>query len=342
MNIFQNYFNTYFNSEDEYKQFMTELNFNDEYTYHNSKESAWLETEQNFKSLLPYGNLEDFHIEIHKDATSFINQIYEKYIDGNTFVVTILEHDSIKNNVKKIEGNLLVLTYDMIKVFDIDTIIQKYKASGCNKMFLYVAGIVESNITPQAYYNQLKDRLIKESIPHHFVLDDVQGMFIVPRDYSIFDKVVFTCHSLIPHYNSGILLSKINEHMGFTDSKPLNTFLILLKKLVLDKKDKIYTFKFFIEQYLADELRHTDLFYISENVSWNMFFLYVKKMEYLDKVFSKYEEDLNKSWINLYNKTFMIKSSFILQLPPEDIIKGFSKFKELLQKIIKIDKLLNK
>ena len=193
--MFQQYFSSYFNSDNERKQFMTELNYEDEYNYRNSEEYQWSETEETFKSLLPYGNLKDFHIEIHKNATSFINQIYTKYIDNDTFVVSILEHDSIKNNVKKVENNF-------------------------TKMFLYVAGIVESNIIPQAYYNKLKDRLIKENIPHHFVLDDVQSMFIVPRDYSIFDKVIFTCHSLIPHYNSGILLTKIDEHMGFKDSKP--------------------------------------------------------------------------------------------------------------------------
>ena len=339
--MFQQYFSSYFNSDNERKQFMTELNYEDEYNYRNSEEYQWSETEETFKSLLPYGNLKDFHIEIHKNATSFINQIYTKYIDDDTFVVSILEHDSIKNNVKKIENNLLILTYNMTKAFDVDTIIQKYKNSNCTKMFLYVAGIVESNIIPQAYYNKLKDRLIKENIPHHFVLDDVQSMFIVPRDYSIFDKVIFTCHSLIPHYNSGILLTKIDEHMGFKDSKPLDNFLILLKSLVLNKKDKIYIFKFIIEQYLADELSHNDIFYIPDNVSWNMFFLYIKKPNCLNKIIDRYKKDLDKNWINLYNQTFMIKANFILQLTPDEIINGFNKFKELLQKIIKLNKVLN-
>ena len=66
--MFQQYFSSYFNSDNERKQFMTELNYEDEYNYRNSEEYQWSETEETFKSLLPYGNLKDFHIEIHKNA----------------------------------------------------------------------------------------------------------------------------------------------------------------------------------------------------------------------------------------------------------------------------------
>ena len=339
---FYNYFKSFFTDEEKLA-FMSELNYNGkDYDYQNSSNEEWLESERAFKSLLPYGNLEDFHIEIHKNATSFIDQIYQKYIDEDTFVISILEHESIKNNVKKIENNLLILTYNMIENFDINTIIQKYKNSHCNKMFLYVAGIVESNVVPQEYYNQLKERLITENITHTFILDDVQGMFIVPRDYSIFDKVIFTCHSLIPHYNSGILLSKIDENMGFKDSKPLNKFLELLKPIILDKKDKVYLFKFMIEQYLAAELVHTKLFYVPTKVSWNMFFLCIRNERLINTFVNKYKDELSNYWIDFYGNTFMIKANFILQVEPEKIVEGFEKLKKLLQKIIKANQLLNK
>ena len=72
-----------------------------------------------------------------------------------------------------------------------------------------------------------------------------------------------------------------------------------------------------------------------------MFFLYIKKPNCLNKIIDRYKKDLDKNWINLYNQTFMIKANFILQLTPDEIINGFNKFKELLQKIIKLNKVLN-
>jgi hypothetical protein len=40
------------------------------------------------------------------------------------------------------------------------------------------------------------------------MIDDVHGMFLIPRDYSIFDYILYTAHSLIPNYEMGFLISK--------------------------------------------------------------------------------------------------------------------------------------
>jgi len=40
------------------------------------------------------------------------------------------------------------------------------------------------------------------------VLDDVQEMFIINRDYSQFDYIVGTIHAIIPRYDTGILIYK--------------------------------------------------------------------------------------------------------------------------------------
>lgn len=337
MNSFSQYFHEFFTPAEK-ALFMRELNYGGKfYTYINSAETDWDIAAARFKQLLPYGNIDSFYVEINKNATSIIDQLFNNYVQDNTFVISVLEHGSIINNVNKTK-NHIVLTYDIIKAFDIDKLITAYNNSGCANLFIYGAGIIESNIIPQSFYLSLKNRLVEEGIPHFFVLDDVQGMFVVPRDYQIFDCITFTCHSLIPHYNSGIVLSKKKENLGYCDAKPLNDFLDILIPIVINKKDKLYLFKFFIEQHLAEELFNTDVFYTPKDVSWNMFYLCIRDEIFIRKIIDKYKDELAKYWINFYENTFMIKANFILQLKPEEIIKGFMLLKQVLQKCIRLKK----
>lgn len=335
----QQYFDSFFD-HNEKDLFMSELNYDGKfYNYVNSEPDEWKKAETLFKSLLPYGHLDDFYMEINKNATSFIDQLFSRYIDDDTFTLSILEHESIINNVNKLDKKM-ILTWNIVKSLDFKSIINTYQNSGCHKLFIYCSGIIESNIIPQEFYIELKKHLVEHNIQHTFIFDDVQSMFVVPRDYRMFDCVLFTCHSLVPHYNSGILFSKKDEQMGFRDAKPLCNFIDILKPTFIDKKENIYLFRFMIEQFLAKELFRTDVFYLPPCVSWNMFFLVIIKAKLVNNVINQYKDQLVNFKIDFYDNTVMIKLNFILQKQPQEIIHGLECFKKMLQKIIKINDIM--
>lgn len=329
-NIFFNYLSSFFNKEEK-SLFTTYLN---NYDYYNSDLEEWNKSETLFKSLLPFGNLNNFNIEINKNASIFINQLFSKYVDNNTFLLGILEQPTIVDNVNKVQ-NKFILTADIINSFNINKIIQEYKNSNCNKLFIYAAGIIDAGIVPQEFYNELNKKLIEENIKYTFVLDDVQGMFLVPRDYSIFDYIIFTCHSLIPYYGSGILLSKTKENMGYQDSKILNNFINILQHTFIKHKNNFYIYKFMMEQYFIKEIQYKDLFTIPNNLPWNTFILNIKN-EFIKNILNKYKDELFKYNIEIYDKAIIIKSTFLLSLDYNIIIEGLEKLKQILQKCIKL------
>lgn len=301
--------------------------------YSDSEFSEWVEAENRFKSLLPYGNLDNFYIEINERASNFIKKIFEEYVDTDTFVVGAIEHTAIQSCMSNIL-NKLSLTWDIIKKYNIDIIIDQFKQSNCKKIFVYGTSILNFQIVPQSFYAKLKERLSEENIEHVIVLDDVQGMFIVPRDYNVFDDIIFTCHALIPNYDSGILLSKQYKHFGYTDAEKLNKFMDALE-ISLDKKDKLLSFNLVMKQYFAEELMNDDLFHIPEFCSLNTFcFTYDDRIK---SVLLRYKDSLSgESGIEIEDKSVVIRASFLLRFDTEQILTELRGLKKALQKCIKL------
>lgn len=182
--------------------------------------------------------LKDYHLSFDSCATNIIQQLFDKYVDDDTLILTTeIEHFKVneilsnyKNVLKIIKPNLV--NFDLIGNFkediDLSVIISNYK-----KVFVFCVG-VHSNTGIVNHQNlfirlkQLFNSLNKESV---FVLDAVQEMFMLPRDYSLFDYVIGTAHVLFPNFNLGICLSKDNDFRNYLiNAEYFNTLLTILDK----------------------------------------------------------------------------------------------------------------
>ena len=328
--MLKQYFDSFF--EDEAQKIAFRATCSDTFT--NSEVSSWLYAEDRFKKMLPYDNLNSFYVEVNKNASTFIKKIFEKYVDADTFVIGAIEHTTIRSCMDNIQ-NKLSLNWNVIKKHNIDTIINKFKESNCKKIFVYGMGILNFQVVPQSFYIKLKERLSEENIEHVIVLDDVQGMFIVPRDYSIFDDIIFTCHALIPNFDLGILLSKTHKDLGYADAEKLNKFLDLLD-LLFTKKDKLLMFNLMLKQYFAEELG-SGLFNIPEYSTLNIFSITYNN-EKIKSILTRYKDSLdNESGIEIEDLSITVRASFLLRLNTEQILEELKQLKDILQKCIKLN-----
>lgn len=195
-----------------------------------------------------YNSLSNFNITFANSQTDLINELFEKYVDDDTLIISSdFEHDSVVkclNNYK----NVILLNYfeDILKSnFSKLSNIKNYK-----KIFVYFISVGISNglITPQSFFENLKKFLTQNNTNHIMILDDPHGMFLYPRNYQIFDYILNTAHALLTDkFNAGICLNK-KENIGKKSSSIIEIYNQLIN-LVNNRKNKINQFKFIIQDY---------------------------------------------------------------------------------------------
>lgn len=224
---------------------------NDEYTGNETD----LPSNEEFFNRLPMCNLsKPYSVRVDKCATTLIQGLFDTYIDDDTLVIyTENEHYKIKEILNTFK-NRLVLSYDDILKLNMSKIassLSKFK-----KVFVYIIGtqLSSGEITPQYFFIKLKELLNTYKCHYKLVLDDVHGMYFVPRNYSLFDYIIGTTHALIPTYHMGILIGKENMNkFGKNGYHWINDYFKALDVL-LSRKEKIYQFNYVLEQSLADIL----------------------------------------------------------------------------------------
>ena len=113
-------------------------------------------------------------------------------------------------------------------------------------------------------------------------------------------------------------------------------FLDLLD-LLFKRKDKLLLFNFMLKQYLAEELMKTELFYIPEYSTLNVFSVILKN-EKMKNILIKYKDSLSEeSIIEIEDVSIMVRASFMLRFNTEQILEELKKLKEILQKCIKLN-----
>lgn len=186
------------------------------------------------------------YLTFNTSCSAFIRELFERHVDDDTLVITSdCEHPTVKECVSKCKNTLILSQYNDIRKFNFNKIkneIKEYK-----KVFVYIIAVRNDTgeITPQSFFISLKNVLNNKE--HIMILDDVQGMFLIPRDYSLFDYVLGTGHVIVNAYDVGIMISKkyyegINAYNWGKDYlQPL--------KIVLNRKDKLDLFRYCCEQY---------------------------------------------------------------------------------------------
>lgn len=229
------------------------------------------------------------HLSFEVSATTFIDALFNKYVDNDTLVIsTDSEHPNVKFRLNTCKNLITLSLHTDILSYNLNKLqnkIIKYK-----KVFVYIIGTRNNTgeITPQLFLKKLKEILIKNNIEYKFILDDVQGMFLVPRDYSLFDYVIGTAHAIVDGFDMGILISKTKEFGKEAynwGSRYLESLDIILKR-----KDKMFLFKQICIQYFNKYNSIIPYFITDDNVPYIYYFktnnIYISKE--LAKTLSKY------------------------------------------------------
>ena len=279
---------------------------------------------QNLFKYIPFSEtITNYTLSFNDRATTFINELFDLYVDNNTLIImSDCEHNNVKEKAKQFKNILEVkdfkLNYEVIK---------QYK-----RVFVYFIGTQISSgiITPQSFFIELKDFLDQNQIKYTFILDAVQEMFLLPRDYSLFDYIIGTAHSLIVNFDLGILLSKENSKLGRNYNK--EKYLVDLLEIFTSRKYKMQILKYLLKEHYYKYIQTT--FEEIPNGIYNIFSLRINK-----KIFTQEMRDiLSKYYIKLEginnDVQFIRFRSQHYITNPEALIPGIETLDNLLEEIL--------
>lgn len=306
------------------------------YTTFNKTFNDWEDLTDKYKKLLPFSHLDNYTLNTASSCTELIQNLFKKHVDNDTFVVSSnYEHDSTKRCLEKVQ-NKLILHYseDIIKL-NVDKIINEFRKSNSKKIFAYFigTGLSTGEILPQTFFIKLKKALIDNQIEHTFVLDDVHGMFITPRDYSLFDYILYTCHSWIKDYEMGMMWSK-TDCGGIQDFDKTKDYLNKLY-IVISKFDKIRQFKLVLSQFFAEELANKATFNLFDNTTQHIFTLETHGLAFTQEDYNTLNRYLIKiSEYNSIDNFIRIRFQELISFDPEFALEGLHMVKKILKKAV--------
>lgn len=238
----------------------------------------------------------DYTLNCYSSGTEGIITMLEKHIDKDTLLIcSNREHQALMKVLNKIP-NKLIVDYDteILKnnFFYIKQVIQTYK-----KVVVYCIGTtMQGFITPSIFLVNLKKILVNSNIEHIMILDDCQGMFYTPRDYSIFDYILYTCHVQLPSFDMGVVISKKEKELPGTKSqKNIKHFLDCFEIFKKEDIRKVYNFKYMCETYFGKYLACNRLYHhpncLCADTIWSVHIPHLPKDQ---KTLQKIEELLNE------------------------------------------------
>ncbi len=208
---------------------------------------------------------DDFELLMHKRATVHIKELFDRYVDDDTLVIiSDFNHISVENPISKCKNVLRLDRECEDNNQKHDVLLMLATAKTFKKVFVYVIGTEfecgrrHSNI----FYKELHDRLKEMNIPTVMVLDAVQEMFLFPRDYSFYDFIIGTVHSLVHLFDTGLLFinkklvpeEDIKYFTGYKRADILKNINDCLE-IILQRKDYI--------------LMYRDI--INDSIDWDLF-----------------------------------------------------------------------
>lgn len=173
-------------------------------------------------------------------ATDIIERLFKQYVDDDTVVLTTKqEHPKVDRILKK-QKNVIYVFDDCkfnIDVFQLANIVSQYK-----RAFIYVIGTTCSigKRVDQSQLKAIKHVLSQAHVSSIFVLDAVQELFMLQRDYSMFDYVIGTAHAIVPKYDCGMVISRNEPYCRDVTGVALQFSKLL--KLVLARRQYLSKF----------------------------------------------------------------------------------------------------
>lgn len=209
--------------------------------------------------LLKSNNLIDkYRIEIDKSCTSLIQKLFKTYVNENTFVITSSHDHEATTNMLVGKNQYIINVFKLqdkqerIKIFQ--EILDSFKKSKCTNIFCIMVGTTpHSAITiDQNFFIELKTVFIKNNLPHLMFLDDCQGIFMIERNYEVFDGFLATGHVLSCLFpDVGLLFTKLPQQIGYINKQALIDLYNKIK-IIVKYKDKANDFNKLMSEYFKD------------------------------------------------------------------------------------------
>lgn len=284
--------------------------------------------------MLEYSNISSDNHTITFDTcgTNLINELFKKYVNDDTLVIsTSYEHNSVQEILNSID-NKIILNTDDLKKHNISSIMNYNKPF--KNAFVYIIGtqISTGEITPQDFFVKIKDYFLNNNIEHTIVIDDVHGMFFIPRDYSLFDYVLYTAHAILPDYNMGMLISK----HGDIGEKIYNWGNDYLKKLY-KIKEKIYYYRWFrniLLDYFYEFISSGECIPYNQTVD-HIFAMETNGLMFTEKNYNKLKEyGITISEHKNYKNFIRIRFQEFIEQDVDIAIEGLKFTKKLLNQLI--------
>lgn len=153
------------------------------------------------------------NVMFYDGATTIIDWLFKYYVDDNTLILTTSsEHGSVVDNLKKYKNVIRIFQSNNISLNIDFNKIKQYK-----RVFLYTISLSmgDSLNMGTSTIQSIIAKLKSYNIEVISVFDSVQEMFLVDRDYSLYDFVIGTAHALVGNIDIGILLYR--KHMNILD-----------------------------------------------------------------------------------------------------------------------------
>ena len=277
-----------------------------------------------------HSNLDRSHwLRLSECATNLISQIFECLYDENSIVLSTMQEHT---NVLKILENKNVHYVDFQNDTE-ETILEscKHAANSYNKIIVYMSGtqIKTGRVIDNSFFFNLKKCLGDKEI--YMILDDVQGMFMIPRSYEQFDFVTGTAHSLIEGYDTGFVILKkeilSRYNIGVENCRWISDYLPLLD-IMIKRRKQISEFHAIMEEYCHDLISENN-FKIYDKQANHIFSFDCNKLPFTSNI----EAMMNKYRIYIDSVDGTMRPQTSIRFRAQEVIKHFDIFDEGYSKL---------
>ena len=296
-----------------------------------------------YKKLAGINENGKYRVEIDKSASALLEKLFARYVSADTFVITTVEcHMSTKQLVSEMDQSHVykICTgredHKSNKIYE--EVFAAFKYSGCKRVLVLLEGIIQGFewIIDNSVFLKFKYLFERNNIPTMLILDDCQGIFHINRDYSIFDAILATGHTLEVGFDMGILFTKLSTRLGYVNKCGLKRFAEKIE-ILAKHKDKANQFNSLLTRYFKP-LESEHIILPKEGVNSHHFTMHLNDIQ---KIPSKLAVDLTRNYLFISNEMNAPKSwlriryhEFIVQ-NPDKILEGLNKTKIAINKALK-------
>lgn len=273
--------------------------------------------------LLTAAKLKSFYPSFALSATELIHKLFVKYTVPNTLIITTPnEHENVQRIIKHLNTDVVYVDPNDTQ-FDMGII---DRASQYSNVILYMIGTQYSTgiVNNYGLYRWIKYQIEKYGIPCILICDACQELFLLDRDYTDFDYVIYTGHSLVQLFNLGMLFSKEPIDIGNHWAHNVDYYIDCLS-FVLDRKKHLLQFNQVMNKAFATEIDNHKVVVFNNSAPH----LFCFKLNNLSMV-QNY-----RAWIDLFRKHHLvlqkIDQDWIIRFRAQDVMREHTLFIDSLK-----------